>query len=213
MARERSGAISGPNPMIGRARSGAVTAPPPRIGLHRGPPTNTVHFDPAGMENARLGVVYLFSKIEPIPNIMSVAIEGILGIASQGMDNTGKAVVDGVKTVSTTVGGATEKIVAGNARSATQAFADWAKGIVQKLWAEIRAKFQEPKFIVGELKGLINAFVRLFAKEVAPFVKGVMDMVKGLAKAAPLIITKIKTWMHGRHVTLIRVIQPSPSTP
>src|SRR5262249_47009346 len=158
-------------------------------------------------ENARLGVVYLFSKIEPTPNILSVAIEGILGMTAQGLDNTGKAIIDGTKSIGTTTGGGIEKVVGREALptpaprrsfpffrsrspavtappptiSAVQAFKNWAEDILKKLIAELKAKFKEPKFIVGELKGLIVAFVRYFAKEAAPYVKGVMDMVKGLA--------------------------------
>ena len=177
------------------------------MGGHRAPPTSTVAFDVEGQENARLGVLYLFGNLDPIPNILSVAVEGILGIASQGMTNGGKATVDAIKTTATTLSSVGEKVVMGNshagATESVSAFRKWAEGLLKKLIAEIKIKFKEPKFIVGSLKGLINAFVRLFAKEVAPFVKGVMDMVKGLAKAAPLIVTKIQTWWRSREVTLI----------
>ncbi len=182
------------------------------IGGHRATarPAGPV-FDADGMDNARLGVVYLFSKIEPVPNLVSVAVDGLLSIGSQGSSALGKGMIDAGKEVAKASGGAIEKVSwkestgTGHkgALGSTEAFRRWAVDILQKIVTEIRIKFKEPKFYVAQLKGVVMAFTRIFAKEAAPFVKGAFDIVKGLAKATPLIIDRLRMWAKGKDVEFV----------
>jgi hypothetical protein len=163
-----------------------------------------------GMNNARLGVLYLFKSMHVDPGIFNLLLDGGLSIAGNGLKlggegaaatNLGSVMIPGKALIQATAGNAITQATDG-ARTTT-AFREWMEDLSAKVKKTLEDKFGSIDLSITAIKNLIKILVGAMAKEAAPFVSGAMDLAKGLAKMTDAIILSVRSYLKGAGVEML----------
>lgn len=173
-------------------------------------------FMEAGMENARLGVLYLFGNTEVKSDVFSVALQGGLSIAGDGFKLAGElapgGTMEGMQAAKVTGEQLLNMGQRGGLSVNVQDHATLTNALqtlVKKMLTGMGEVMQGidvnslATSVIGMVKGLIKTLADFFLKSAAPFISGGMDIVKGVAKAVVAAADLLKTWWIGRGVNLM----------
>jgi len=165
----------------------------------------------ADMDNARLGVLYLFGHTEVSSNIFNVALEGGLSVAGSalsygGQDSAatnlgtvmvpGSALLDAAETGAR--GAATPELGTMRAR-----FLAWLEDFAKKIITALKEKFGDIDVTLAAIKNLLNVLAGVFLKNAAPFISAGLDIFKGLANTGDATVRRLKSWWQGRGVAVL----------
>ena len=156
--------------------------------------------DIAGMQNARLGTIYLWQGVKYNSQLADLVIggamtsvSGILGCKDINVAEFGLGVE--VTTMATQSrsegpGGLWHKIKT------------WAEDLMQKLWQKIKAVFGDVAEMLGTLKGLALFVTQQVFAKAAPLIGGAVGLVSGLWKTSVAIAEKVGNWIAKKSVKL-----------
>lgn len=156
--------------------------------------------DIVGMQNARLGTIYLWQGV----NYKSPLADAVLGGVMTSVSG-----ILGTKEINVAefgLGVEVAAVVADSRAEGAHGFRDkikqWSLDLVGKLWGKIKDCFGDVAEIPGTLKG-IALFVtqQIFAKA-APFIGGATGFIQGLWKTGSAIVEKVGNWMARKGVNL-----------
>jgi hypothetical protein len=176
-------------------------------------------------EHARLGVLYLLSRLHARPDIFNVALESGLTVCGAALNFLGGNTVDGGLEVpafvvgqhycnAAMVPGSVILSAAGNEAIGMHLPPDQRQGIVkrvkamfeeflQKLLAALREKFGSIDLPIAALKNLVNTVAKIFLDTTsAGIVGGALDLAKGTANFVDAIVQRIRTYIRSRHVVI-----------
>jgi len=174
-------------------------------------------------EHARLGVTYLLGHLEVRADIFSVLLEGGLSCAGSVMSYQGASVDDGglgKASVDTAQNFFNSAIIPGQeilkagaeaapeaARSATgtngKRLKEFFEKLAQKTLALLKEKFSGIEPTAAAIKNLVNLCCKLFWTTLgAGLVSAGMDTFKGIVTLADTLITRVRTYIAGKHVTI-----------
>lgn len=156
--------------------------------------------DIAGMQNARLGMLYLWQGTKVNSSLATTILGGVVG--STGA--IGGAVgydfpVPGM--ASDIVGGAVDSTSSSD-KTGFAAILEWAKGFVRGLWEKIKDQFGN----VGDIGGALKNIALFVAGEVFKSVSGIIGasagLVQGLWNFTTTFCEKISNWKAKKGVKL-----------
>lgn len=156
--------------------------------------------DVAGLQNARLGVLYLWQGVKYKSPLAEAVIGGTMTAVSG---------ITGTQDINVAEFGLGVEIAAMAADSRAQGpgglwarIKSWAEDLISKLWEKIKGVFGDVAEMLGMLKG-IALFVtqQVFAKA-APFIGGAAGLVTGLWKTTSAIVEKVGNWMASKGVRI-----------
>lgn len=181
-------------------------------------PGDLPEFMEAGMENARLGVLYLFQNIRVKPDIFSMVLQGgltVVGGALQCADavpNSGDlSNLESVKVTGEQLLRSNPLRVPPNTSASDVGKINSAlTNVTHKLVAGTGELFSGidvgdvAATVVNTLKGLVKTLANLFLEQAAPFISGGMEIVGGLTRVTEAVVDLVKTWYRGRGVNLMQ---------
>ncbi len=158
--------------------------------------------DVEGMQNARLGAIYLWQGtrhssplIKTITGGVLDSVGGLAGIKEINIPVPGEAadlVADGIESGMETGG-------RGSVRATIKA---WAEDFVKKVWAKIKETFGD----IAEIGGLLKSVALFVAQQVfqkaAPIIGGVAGLAQGLWKTTVAFVEKLGNWIAKQTVQL-----------
>lgn len=168
-----------------------------------------VTYDPAagpnemlGMDNARQGVLYLFSQMQVSSNLGNVLLEGGLsaGLSAGGASEAAKSITNSLNIPGKVL---TNAVETASHTAATSAAHSWLYSLGEKILAELKKKFSDIDVTLAALKDLINVLVKTLAQQAAPFVSAGLDLAKGLANTTDAVIQKFREWRDSFGVQLL----------
>ena len=172
-------------------------------------------FMDAGMENARLGIIYLFGNCKLDRDIFGIVLEDGLSVTGAGLDfadlgnpteyiqagytATKKVYVQG-KSLLAARSTSSEPSQAGQKKTIIEALTAFVKKLLDGLKKAIRGIDLRDAiaFVVGKTKALIKVLTDTFLKAVVPFISGGIDIARGVAKSVLCAADLIKSWWQGR---------------
>ena len=183
-------------------------------------PGDLPEFMEAGMENARLGIIYLFGKSELDRDVFGIVLEGGLSITGSALEfaelanHTGKV---------QTAYGASKKVyvkgkdlLAARSKSGSSTPSGQEKTIMEALEAFVKKILSSLRkaikgidlrdaisFVVGKTKALIKVLAETFLAAAAPFISGGIDIARGVAKTILGAADLIKSWWQGRGIEML----------
>ncbi len=183
-------------------------------------PGDLPEFMEAGMENARLGIIYLFGKSELDRDVFGIVLEGGLSVTGSVLDFANlpnpASTIQTTYNVSKKVYIKGHELLAARAKSGGSSSSGQKKTIMESLEAfvkKILSSLQKAikgidlrdaiSFVVGKTKALIKVLAETFLKAAAPFISGGIDIAKGVAKTVLGAADLIKSWWQGRGVELL----------
>lgn len=136
------------------------------------------------MINAREGVVFFWSRIDPVAKpslLLPLTFDGIKMARSSAKD-----IAEGVENIGQTIAEA-------GAKTASQ-LKSWAIGLIEKLSGAI-----------GQVLDVswINWIADNLVGRIAPFLGDIIGGIKGLVKFGKSLVQKVRLWWQGRHVELV----------
>ncbi|PCH95038.1 MAG: hypothetical protein COB83_09955 [Gammaproteobacteria bacterium] len=156
--------------------------------------------DVSGMNNARLGVVYLWQGV----NVKSPIADAVMGGVMTSVSG-----ILGTKDINVAEFGLGVEVATMVAESRSQGqtglfnqIKAWAEDLMSKIWGKIKEIFGDVAEMLGTLKG-IALFVtqQVFAKA-APIIGGAVGLVQGLWKTTVGIIEKVGSWIASKGVKI-----------
>ena len=175
------------------------------------------------LQNARLGVIYLFGHLQVDSNIFNVLLEGglnaaggVLGYAgaSTSSGGLGSSLASSVSTNLTTAmipgkvildaaeGAAYETRITPATRPLAERVKAWFTEFARKVWETVKEKFSDPTLTFAAVKNLVNVCMSSFLQTAAPFVSGGIDITKGLVNTIDAAFVRFRAWLQGRKVEL-----------
>lgn len=158
--------------------------------------------DVAGMQNARLGVIYLWQGTDVKSPIVSTVLGGLLGSTGGilGAKDINFPVPDQVGDL------ATHGVEAGLESTATgtlwERIKAWAADFVKRVWAEARKTLGDVAAIAGHLKNITLFITQQVFTKAAPVIGSVAGLVTGLWKTTVAFCEKFATWRASYGVRL-----------
>ena len=152
------------------------------------------------MNNARLGVVYLWQGV----NVKSPIADAVMGGVMTSVSG-----ILGTKDINVAEFGLGVEVATMVAESRSQGqtglfnqIKAWAEDLMSKIWGKIKEIFGDVAEMLGTLKG-IALFVtqQVFAKA-APIIGGAVGLVQGLWKTTVGIIEKVGSWIASKGVKI-----------
>lgn len=177
-------------------------------------------FMDAGMENARLGIIYVFGNCRLDRDIFGIVLEGGLSVTGAGLDfgdltNPTKHIQTGYS-ASKKVYVQGKSLLEARETSSDPSQSGQKKTIIEALTAFVKKFLDGLKkaikgidlrdaiaFVVGKTKALIKVLTDTFLKAVAPFISGGIDIAKGVAKTVLAAADLIKSWWQGKGVEIL----------
>ena len=176
-------------------------------------------FMESGMENARLGIIYMFGNSQLDRDIFGIVLEGGLGVTGSALDFKDLPnPTDGIQAgynVSKKVYVKGRELLEARSKS-SGAESGQKKTIMQALEAFVKKILDGLKnaikgidlrdaiaFVIGKTKALIKVLTETFLAAAAPFISGGIDIARGVAKAVLGAADLIKSWWQGRGVEIL----------
>ena len=178
----------------------------------------------ANLMHSRLGVIYLFSRLETDTSIFKIALEGGLAVTGAALGFAGASVKDGglgndaasaAGSIMGSVGVVVDAGVIADAKDATmgerdptrrtmfqrvrQYFENFIKSVVESL----KEKFGDIDTGAAAIKNLINVCMSSFAANAAPGLGAALDIAQGVGKTLQSAITRLNTWKQGKGVAIL----------
>ncbi len=142
--------------------------------------------DVAGMQNARLGVVYLWQGTE----VKASTIEAVIGTIAR-KTGTYLGVIDAPPTEAAETPDLWTRIKG------------WAEDFVAKVWAKVKEVFGDIAELGGHIKKVAVYLAKEVFKEAAPIIGSAVGLVEGLWKATVAFCEKLGNWIKGYGVRLV----------
>jgi len=173
-----------------------------------------------GMDNARQGVIYLFSHMNVDSNLFNVVLEGGLSVAGSALSfkgtaeggghsnlsnagtNLGSAMIPGKALLDATEGAVYAAKSPKEAEFATK-IKQWLNDFAQKILKTLKEKFGDIGLTISAIKNLLKVLAGVFLKNAAPFISAGMDIFKGLANTTDAAVNALKSWYLGRGVEIL----------
>ncbi len=150
--------------------------------------------DIQGMQNARLGAIYLWQGTKVTSPIVSTVVGGALGSAGGILgaydinfpvpDQAGELASDAIES----------GMDSGGQGGLWQNIKNWALDFVQKVWAKIRETLGDVAAIGGHLKKIALFVAQQVFQKAAPVIGGVVGLVQGLWKTTVAFCEKFSNW-------------------
>ena len=156
--------------------------------------------DVAGMQNARLGMLYLWQGTKVNSSLATTILGGVIGStgAIGGAVGYDFPVPDMAVDI---VGGAADSASSSD-KTGFAAILEWAKGFVSGLWAKMKDQFGS----VGDIGGALKNIALFVAGEVFKSVSGIIGasagLVQGLWNFTTTFCEKISNWKAKNDVKL-----------
>lgn len=157
--------------------------------------------DIAEMQNARLGVIYLWQGTKTQSSIVEAVIGGILGSAGGILGANGINIPIPDQTANLLAMGAESK---GEGDGLKAKIVAWAKDFVAKVWSKIKEVFGDVGEIVGHLKSIALFVAQQVFTKVAPIIGSVSGLITGLWKTTVTFCEKLSNWIAKKGVTLVQ---------
>jgi hypothetical protein len=156
--------------------------------------------DIAGMQNARLGAIYLWQGV----NYKSPLADAVIGGAMTSVSG-----ILGTKDINVAQFGLGAEVatMAAESRSEGQGglwyrIKSWAEDLMLKLWEKIKSVFGDVAEMLGTLKSLALFVTQQVFAKAAPLIGGAVGLVQGLWKTSVAIAEKIGNWIAKKGVKL-----------
>lgn len=173
-----------------------------------------------GMDNARQGIIYLFSSMDVYSNLFNVVLEGGLSVAGSALEFKGTAEGGshsnlsnaGTNLATVMIPGkalldASEGAVYSAETPRERDFGAWIKQWLNNFAVEflttLKGMFGDIGLTISAIKNLINVLAGIFLKNAAPFIAAGMDFAKGLANTTDAAINAVRSWYFGRVVGIL----------
>ena len=155
----------------------------------------------ADMQNARLGVIYLWQGVQVKSPILSTAVGGALGstgavLGALDVDFPVPDQAGDVAVAALAAGGGVER------QTLWIRIKTWALEFVQKVWEKVRNTLGNVPEMAGHVRS-IGVFIagQVFA-HAAPFIGAANGLISGLVKAGRAFIASLSNWRAGRGVSV-----------
>lgn len=156
--------------------------------------------DIEGMNNARLGVVYLWQGVNMKSPIADAVLGGIMTSVS-GISGT-----KDINIAEFSLGVEVTAMVADSrSEGQTGAFNQikaWAEDLMAKIWEKIKTIFGDVAEMLGTLKGIALFITQQIFSKAAPIIGGVVGLVQGLWKTTVGIVEKVGSWIASKGVEI-----------
>jgi hypothetical protein len=174
----------------------------------------------ADMDNARLGVLYLFGHTEVSSNIFNVILSGGLSVAGSALSYAGSPAGGGNAAASSAATNLGTAMVPGSALldaaetgvwtasgsndvQMHKRFLAWLEDFAKKVLDAMKEKFGSVDLTLSAIKNLLKVLAGVFMKNAAPFISAGLDIFKGLANTADATVRKLKSWSQGKGVEIL----------
>lgn len=139
--------------------------------------------DVTGMQNARLGVVYLWQGTQ----VKSSTVEEVISTVARAVGTR-----LGILEAESSEAGLWSKIKS------------WAEEFVVKVWAKIKEVFGDIGVIGGHIKKIALFLAKQVFKKAAPIIGSVAGLVQGLWKTTVAFCEKLSNWIAKHGVNLVK---------
>jgi hypothetical protein len=156
--------------------------------------------DVEGMNNARLGAVYLWQGV----NVKSPLADAVLGGVMTSVSG-----ILGTKDINVAEFGLGVEVMGMAADSRSKGSGsvfvqvrEWAEDLLSKLWGKIKSMFGDVAEMGGTLKGIALFITQQIFSKAAPIIGGVVGLVQGLWKTTVGIVEKVSSWVASKGVNI-----------
>lgn len=162
--------------------------------------------DAAGMQNARLGVIYLWQGTTVDSPLASVILSGVMGAASAlaGVKDINIPVPDLATDFAAIGGQSAIDVREGSSKGLWATIKAWAEDFVRKVWEKIKDIFGDLAEMTGQLKKIAVFVTQQVFKSLAPVIGGAVGLAQGLWKMTVAFCEKLSNWLAAREVKLVQ---------
>lgn len=158
--------------------------------------------DVAGMQNARLGAIYLWQGTKHKSPLAETVLGGMLSSAGAlaGIKDINIPVPDqAVDLVSMGIQSGRDTGPQGGLWATIKA---WAEDFVQKVWEKIKETLGDVAEIGGHIKKIALFVTQQVFQKAAPLIGGAVGLVQGLWKTTVAFVEKLGNWIAKKSVSL-----------
>ena len=158
--------------------------------------------DVAGMQNARLGAIYLWQGTTMKSPLAKAVIGGALGSAGAlaGLKDVNIPLPDQSTDVLATGWDVALDTEQGRVWATIKA---WATEFVKEVWKKIKEVFGEIGELLGHLKSIALFVAQQVFTKAAPVIGSAAGLAQGLWKTTVAFCEKLGNWLAKRHVKLV----------
>lgn len=158
--------------------------------------------DVAGMQNARMGAIYLWQGIDYKSNLAQLVVGGAIATTSS---------LAGLKDITIPNFAAPNQIMGIAAQSGVDVAGSggllatikaWASDFVGAVWTKIKAVFGDIAEVAGHLKNIAVFIAQQVFAKAAPLIGGAVGLVQGLWKVTVAFTEKLGNWIAKKDVRL-----------
>jgi len=162
--------------------------------------------DVAGMQNARLGVIYLWQGTTVESPLANVILSGAMGAASglAGLKEVNLPVPDLATDFAAIGVQSAINVREGPQQGLSATIKAWAEDFLLKVWDKIKDIFGDLAEMAGQLKKIAVFVTQQVFKKLAPVIGSAVGLVQGLWKMTVAFCEKLGDWLAARGVKLVQ---------